>query len=152
MADELSDPILGTLSRRDDTIWVGRVWFTPKHEIEVVFDQWLPNVDDVPEQLARASAAFVEMRSREWEHRLATARELDRESDGEWADAAGEEPDPAELARWLLLVGVELYGDGSAWLVYHGPPPWDDNDLCAGVSSEGSHDGVEIYGRGAWPW
>src|SRR5262245_53983123 len=47
MSDEtLSDPVLGTLRRIGSAEWVGRVWFTPKHEVEVVFARWSGRVGD----------------------------------------------------------------------------------------------------------
>lgn len=157
MPDHLTDPILGTLLPRPmaadysgvpwhvGTVWVSRLWFTPKHPIEVIFDQFHAEADDVLEQLARASEAYAALRLREWEYRLEAARELDEEVDGDWDGNDGPETEPLALARQLRLVRVELWGDRSAALVYRGPEPWVGYDLGVGLDSDGSYDGVSVF-------
>ena len=148
MSDEtLSDPVLGTLRRLNSTEWLGHVWFTPKHEIEVVFDQWMADADDVPEQLERASAAYAALRPREWEYRMKTAEQVDDHLDGDWEGNDGPEAGLDVLARQLLLVRSKLFGDHSASFVYHLPAPLDDREICTGINPDGSFDDVDVFSR-----
>jgi hypothetical protein len=140
----LTDPILGTLRPRGERGWFGRVWLTPRHEIEVAFEPFSVRSSDAEtlEQLARAGRAYADLRPREWEHRLETARQLLQEDGG-----SIDEGEQTALARRLCLVQIRLFYGGESALVYHGPPPWQDDDVEFMLWEDGTNNGVEVWPR-----
>jgi hypothetical protein len=144
MRETLTDPSLGTLHRRDELEWEGRVWFTPRHEVQVVFDQWDEDAADVPQRLARAGEAYATLRRREWENRLALAAMLLEEHADEWA---GTPPAPEELARLLVLVLVEVFDDRSAGLTHHLPEPFADREARSSLGLEGEFTAARLHPR-----
>lgn len=151
MSDErLTDPVLGTLRPCGECGWYGRVWLTPKHEVEVAFEPFSlrRSDDETRQELARAGRVYLHVvRSREWEHRLETARRLTQQYGREQAG----EVEGEALARLLRLVQIRLFHEGESALVYHGPPPWDNCDVDFAIFEDGSIDGVDVFPMNDYP-
>lgn len=140
MSESLAD-----LSDLGGTEWRGRVWFTPKHAVEVAYNQLEQRGEEMSppgQQAENARQLYETMRRDEWEFRLTVASQLVAD-DGHWGAEA--RPEPEELARRMLLLDVTLFGDGSGFLAYSGPPPFEEDIIEVSIERDGAVDSVEVY-------
>jgi hypothetical protein len=109
--ETVNDPVLGTLRPLsvDRRVWLGRVWFTPKHEIDVQILLPLADSDHEVAAISLAATRYEAFRRSEWEFRLAMIVDLKARYD--WPRWWWEEAKLAqeEFARrlWLQELMVE---------------------------------------------